>query len=208
MRDEKKIKAEILLEGIGEIDDALLAEAIAYRPRRRTTSRLLILAATIAVVFTLVVGNALISMLAKGDSDIEAIPEADEGEVAYTLDSVFNSLDDKERFKYIEDESDLPYFDGVAHVVWQYSGDEGYYVSDALTYNELETIKKEIGRGNHVGDDSPELECMVWVLLGDGRVVSPYLKASAGNIANEVFDYEAEIAPDESFVIRISNILS
>ncbi len=207
MRDEKKIKAEILLEGIGEIDDSLLAEAIAYRPRRRAGSRLLILAATLAVVFTVVVGGTLVSMIADRVNKEEAPPEKNDEAVAYTLDTVFASIDRKDRFDYVENEDDLPYLDGEAHVVWQYSKDEGYYVSDALTYVELELVKSEIGRGNHVGDDSPELECMVWVLLGDGRVVSPYLKVSAGNISNEVFDYEAEITPAESFVTRIESIL-
>lgn len=205
MRDEKRIKAEILLEGIGEIDDALLNEAMSYRPKRRMTSKLLILAATLAVVLTMTVGGALISRLVNGDSN-GTIPDREEE--VYSLDSVLTSIENKESFDYVSDADSLPYLDGEAHIVWQYSGKDGYYVSDALTYSELESLKREIGRGDQVGDDSPELECMVWVLLGDGRVVSPYLKISAGNISNGIFDYEAEIAPDESLVIRISNILS
>ena len=47
----------------------------------------------------------------------------------------------------------------------------------------------------------------VWVLDGKGNVSTPYLKTSRGNIGCEIFDYEAEIIPDERLVDCISDIL-
>lgn len=209
MNNEKRIKAEMLLEGIGEIDDALLAEAAAYRSKKSPRSRLLILAATLAVVFTLIVGNALVAQFAQNKENSNAAsPEQDADKTPYTLDNVFSALKNVENFDYIENADSLPYFDGAAHVVWQYEGEKGYYLSDALTGPQLTGLTYDLGIGSSIGDESPELECMVWVLLGDGRVISPYLKASAGNIGTEVFDYEAEIMPDDSVIAQIQDILS
>ena len=208
MKDEKRIKAEILLESIGEIDDSFLAEAMSYRPRRRSSSKVLILAATLALVFTMTVGVFMVSRLtgekASGDMG-ESGNENAKAECA--LDSLLTSIDDREEYDYIKDTDSLPYFDGMAYVVWQYSGDDGYYVSDALTESELDEFKSDIGKGSSVGTRSPSLECKVWVLLGDGRVISPYLEGSAGNISNTVFDYEAEILPAEKVVVGIEGIL-
>lgn len=205
MNDEKRIKAELLLDSIGEIDDVLLADAISYRPKKRMGNRLVALAAAIAVIFTMTVSVALVLRVADMNKSNSAIPESN-GDVA-TLD-YFMSTIDSGGFEHVTSKEDLPYIEGEAYVVWSYSDEDGYYLSKPLTDTEIENIKSSIGRGKSVGGESPELECMVWVLLGDGRVISPYLKASAGNISSEVFDYEAEIAPDEGFVAQIKGILS
>lgn len=213
MSDEKRIKAENLLEGIGEIDDTLLAEALAYRPRRRANSRIVILAATLAVLLTLAMGLGVIGRLAeekKGDSVAPEFNDAPPQAPAQTgtLDSFLSSIEGGENFEYLTDKDALPYCDGMAHVVWQYSGDDGYYVSEGIEEEELDGLKGEIGRGYYVGTESPDLNYRVWVLLGDGRVISPYLVAASGNISYEVFDYEPEIIPSEEFVTRIQGILS
>ena len=212
MNNEKTIKAEMLLEGIGEIDDTLLAEALAYRPRRRAGSRLVILAATVAVFLTIMMGLGVIGRLAdekKGDSVAPEFNDAPQAPAQTgTLDSFLSSIEGGDGYEYLADADTLPYFDGMAHVVWQYSGDGGYYVSEGIEGEELESLKVEIGCGYYVGAESPELNCRVWVLLGDGRVISPYLVATSGNISTEVFDYEPEIIPSEEFVTRIQGILS
>lgn len=205
MNDEKRIKTELLLDSIGEIDDVLLADAISYRPKKRMGNRLVALAAAIAVVFTMTVSIALVLRIADMNKLDGAAPE-NEGENT-TLDYFMSTLDEG-GFEQVKSEDELPYLDGEAYVVWSYSGEEVYYLSDPLTETELADIKRKIGRGESVDGESPELDCMVWVLLGDGRVISPYLKPSAGNISSEVFDYEAEITPDEGLIAQIQGILS
>lgn len=204
MNDNKREKAEILLEGIGEIDDALLVDALAYRKRGRAGSKLMVLAAAVAVLLTLTVAGTTILRLVDGATKNEAVVPETENEAAQSLDALLMSTS---KFNYVENEGDLPYIDSSAHIVWQNSTESGYYVSDPVSDAELDRLVYQLGLGEEVGNDSPHFECMVWVLLGDGRVISPYLKASAGNVSSEVFDYEAEIVPDERLVNTISGIL-
>lgn len=203
MSELKKNKAEYLLREIGEIDDSLVHEAQFYRPERSSRPRLLLIAAAFVLVFALVIGTPLISKLvspkAEGEEDVNL--------QVYALDALI-SESDTAKYTFVSTSSDLPYFDGGAHVVWQTEDTDGYYVSDTLSKRELSELSASIGKGESVGDTSPEFECKVWILYGDGRVVTPYLKASSGNVSGEVFDYEAEIIPTDSFVSCISDILS
>ena len=212
MNNEKLKKADALLDAVGEIDDIYLAEALSYRKKRRVNSRVVVIAATLAMSLTLIVCASIGLRLVNGNDLNTNNPEmedgADEGQMIDPLDSLMLSLSNKESFTRVESESDLPYTGGKAYVVWQYEGENGYYLSGELSYWELDSLKSQIGRGKQVGGDSPTLECKVWILLGDGRVVSPYLKGHSGNISNAIFDYEAEITPTESLVDRISAILS
>ena len=127
--------------------------------------------------------------------------------MVYALD-VLMSESSTHEYSFVSTSDELPYFDDGAHVVWQIVGEDGYFVSDTLSRTQLSRIESSIGRGYEVGDESPELECKVWVLYGDGSVVTPYLKTSKGNVSSKVCDYEAEILPGDSFVSCVSDILS
>ena len=218
--DEKRRRAEALLDAIGEIDDSYLQEAISYNKRRRVrTSRLLVIAATLviavviplsALVGTSVVGLALIGGLDSnqgqmGDSNQEAEGEA---YMEDRLSFLMVGMSDSGNFKFCEGEEDIPYADGNAYLVWQIDGESGYYMSDPLDYSDVRTLTSTMGRGEQVEAGSPTIQCKVWLVLEDGRVISPYLRVSAGNISNSVFDYEAEITPDDALVDRISDILN
>ncbi len=219
MNEEKKRKAEILLDAIGEIDDELLCEAIEYK-RRRISTRVLATAATFLIMLALIAGSAVIKQFSDMSGNMgEQSPEpnggavdnspADEGTVSVQdpLNDVFATLVSREGFDYVTDPDTLPYLDGNAYIVWRYSDDERYYISEPLKNAELETIKYALGNGLEVGESSPEVSVWVWVLLGDGRVISPYLSASSGNISSEIFEYEVEIVPDKHFADKILSIL-
>ena len=82
-------------------------------------------------------------------------------------------------------------------------------MSRALTKDEVDQIYRSIGKGTKVGDTSPSPDCHVWVLCGNGEVLSPYLLASAGNVGNaELFDYNAELIPSEQLISCIADILN
>ena len=71
MKENKRIKAEYLLREIGEIDDSLIGEAQRYRGERATRPRLMLIAATLLLTFTVVIGSAMISRLASPDKESE-----------------------------------------------------------------------------------------------------------------------------------------
>ncbi len=200
MNEEKLKKAEHLLAEIGEIDDELLCQAVSYRKKRRVNSKAAAIAATLTLVFCLTVAVSL------SIRDVQNSSDDVMNDIA--LESLFTSLDRTDGFSYVSDSESLPYFDGEAHIVWQYSSGKGYYLSGGISGDRLASLTGDLGRGEAVGESSPILDVKVWILLGDGRVLSPYLELSSGNISNEVFDYEAEIVPSDSLVQKIQSVLS
>lgn len=219
MNDKIK-KAEVLLDAIGEMNDHYIAEAMSYKKKKRSSlSRLLIIAATLilatvipfsAIVGASVVGVALIginqSVFDQAEVNNDAV--ADEGYMEDSLSFLMVGISDSGNYRFCDSEESIPYADGNAYLVWQYEGESGYHMSEALNDSELDVLIENMGRGKEVGDDSPKLRCKVWLLLEDGRVISPYLKVSAGNISNSVFDYEAEITPTDALADHISDILN
>lgn len=218
--DEKKKRAEALLDAIGEIDEAYLAEALSYKKRRSHIGLKLLVAAAIMMLATVIpltaiVGASVIclTMLGgigfnQGQAENEDQVAEDEGFAEDRLSFLMAGVSDSGSFKLCEDEEDIPYADGNAYLVWQIEGESGYYMSEALDDSDVNDLKANMGHGKQVGANSPKLKCKVWLVLEDGRVISPYLKASAGNISNSVFDYEAEITPTEALADRISDILN
>ena len=216
MSDKLK-KAECLLDEIGEIDDDLLAEAMAYRPARRAPRFVLIAACLgLSIIFT-VSSVVMLQRLSSGFGDkynnaqadtpthapIENPPADSKG--PKSLDAVFTDARGKGH-TMLSSESEIPYRDGNAYIVWQYAGDEEFYLAD-MTSAELTELEKKLGYGRSVGQTSPELECMVWIVTGDGAVISPYLKDTYGNIGISVFDYCAEIYPTQDFINYISAMI-
>ncbi len=219
--NEKRRKAEMLLEAVGEVDDALLSEAINYRKKPTYNTRALAMAASFALIFCLVAGALIIGRLdmLKNDHDSENMggntpndsemdnSTGDGSNSSLGLDSIFTSLADREQYDHVTDPDTLPYYGGKAYIVWQYEGIEKYYLSEPLRDAELETVKSALGQGSYAGESSPHVKVKVWILLGDGRVISPYLMASNGNISSEIFDYEVEIIPNDAFAENLFAIL-
>lgn len=216
MKNDKRIRADFLLTEIGEIDDALLAEAAGYRGKRTRRYRpLLVAAAVLLVVFT-VMTSSLIAQFKSFDNEA-ALPESDNNINADNSHSELQSLSmevlfteriDRDGYSFVTDPAALPYFDEYAHIVWKYADDDKYYISADIKQGDLLIIQEQLGRGRGVGYTSPKLNCTIWVLFGDGQIVSPYLIANPGNASGFVFDYEAEIHPERALIEKILSILS
>ncbi|MBQ4090943.1 MAG: hypothetical protein IJC64_01360 [Clostridia bacterium] len=194
----KDRKIEELLSAIGEIDDDLLHEAQTYRVARRISFNVKALAACLAIAFVLAIALPLIRSL-------EGLNESVPSESAVALDQVMLDLRGGSYHTYSSFD-ELSYV-GKAQLVWQYS-DSDEVCALPLTNQQLSRIERAMGKGEATGQSSPELYCKIWVLDGKGNVASPYLKKGAGNVGCEVFDYDAEIIPDESMVECISDIIS
>lgn len=194
--------AEKLLSEIGNIDDVYLDEAINYRARRKTP-KFILLAACIAVSL-LVVAVSCVGLMHVFDktSNDKNFHEADKP----TLDSVIMSAVASGKLTKLSAD-ELNFRDGENYIVIQTDSGE-YYSGKNLTYRQKVNLTRNFGQGENVGDELPKFECKVWIVLDDGCVVTPYLKASVGNVGFDLFDYNAEIYPTEDFVSVISEIIS
>ncbi len=219
---DKKEKAERLLDSIGNIDDSLLDEAIVYKSARRyNLHQLGLMAACIALICVIAVAMPMLrNMSAVGDSNgnseqnsggvvenPDKNPENNEEVEQNSLDAYMlgvrgSSLDNCTVYP----SADSLTYTGNASLVWQYADGDEVYVT-TLSSTQLGELKEAMGSGKEVGEVSPELDCYVWIVDGQGTVVSPYLKDGAGNEGCVVFDYEAEIIPDDEFVECVSEIL-
>lgn len=197
----KMRKTEYLLREIGEIDDRLIHEAVCYKPAKRSNYRWGMLAACLALVFIVAVAGPLMRSMNSVNDEVQ---KEDVAPVYVSLDELLPAT--QERFFKVNDPDKLSY-DSSASLVWQDS-ESGQLYQIYLTDGQFSNLNREMGKGEEVGELSPQLDLKVWVLDGEGNVRSPYLKATAGNTGCEIFDYEAEILPTEALIECIANILS
>lgn len=201
MKSDKQKKALELFESIGQIDDSLLQEAMEYRPRRLSFSRFLPLAAALLLCVILSVSILTVALR-------NTFPPPPAAESSKTLDEALLALRDQSTEVQLEAESDIPFFDGSAYLVWQYESDGTLCISRPLNDDEVKLLGKHFGQGERIGSESTPLSCRVWLLVGNGDVYSPYLPYSAGNVGKaNLFDYEAELLPTDAFVATVSDIL-
>ena len=189
-------RTEYLLRQIGEIDDRLLHEAEAYKPVRQKRYDFGLLAACLVLACFLVIALPLLRSDMKDQNQVDM-------EVSQSLDQVLSS-----NTLYA---TNLESFDGLSYIgapklVWK-NDESGKIYMCYLNKQELARLQGEMGKGEQVESISPTLTCHVWLLDGDGKVLSPYLKDSPGNEGCTVFDYNAEIIPTETFVECVSEII-
>ena len=210
MKDIKQEKTARLFRAFGEIDDVLLQEAYTYRPARRTVfSRAMLIAATLSLSVVLLLTGLLVTMQRnKGDLPPSNDAESNYGTQVNTLDQLLLDERDATSYTTLSKSEELPYFDGNVYLVWQYTDSDELCMSRALTQDEVDQLYRNMGKGSKVGDVSPALDCRVWVLCGNGQVLSPYLPLTNGNIGSaELFDYEAELIPSDKLVFYVAGIL-
>ena len=210
MKSRNAEKTKYLFRAIGEIDDRLVQEAAFYRPHRSAFSCVMLVAACLSLSLVLSAGAFLLTNRRgnEQEDDVGKVPPTSESPSTVALDTLLLNQRDTASYTTVSSAEELDLFSGEVRVVWQYADSEEVCVSRALTVRESANLAAHFGSGANVGDASPALSCKVWIALGDGTVVSPYLKASAGNLGTELFDYNAEILPTQGFISCISEILA
>ena len=209
MKNEKQRKAELLFDAIGRLDDRLLQDALTWRPRNLLAiTRALLIAATLSLSVVVMVSGILLALRRDNGPNADSPPNNSEQTTpTVSLDSTLLAHRDNASYDTVRSE-DLSFYDGKARIVWQYADSDQLCVSRELTRQELATLKAVLGKGERVGTDSPTLRCSVWILCGNGEVLSPYLESSTGNVGQgELFDYEAELIPSDTLTSCISGIL-
>jgi len=202
----RKDKTQYLFDSIGEIDDSLLADALAYKPIRRKRYNLGLVAACLA----LLIAVALIFPMLQSGFVVGESEKTDEGMLDVknhydSLDSLMLGIRDSGEFKLYESAEELSF--ESACIVWKYDDSDGFYVKRVSNY-QLEQMSDRMGKGSDVGERSPNLSCQVWIVDNAGVVRSPYLKDTAGNEGLTVFNYEAEIIPNDDLINCISEMLT
>ena len=193
-----------LYDEIGGVDERFLQEAATYRARRKApTWRVALIAAVLALVGALLLGTLAMSVgiaivggiLHDVLSPAPEVPEQNEEvPVSYTIASMEQTLAQRQGNMQPLDADDLRLFNGSAQLIWTDSESGEYYrvwLSDSELGDLLYLMQKD---PKDISADSEQPAYRIWICFGDGTVVSPYLKADAGNAGHgQLFDYDPEL---------------
>ena len=207
MKYTKKQKAVFLLEEIGGVDDRLLSEALTYRRKRTFSVRFLSLAACLLAVLVISIPVLLQAFQTlQGIDGPQETPH--EGDSIASLDVLLEQTVQGGSYVPLSSQTEVEYF-SAPYLAWQEEGSDAVYLSRALTQREVERIRSLIGKGTPVGTSAPKSIFRVYLVIGDGTVLTPYLPSTDGNLYSSVlFDYQAELLPSYELVCCISDILN
>ena len=215
MRDKMK-GAEYLFDEIGLISDSIVAEAASYRAntyRRGSLRKILVAAAAMMALVTVLMSTLLIGYLRNafdtaedGGENAEIVPVYSE-----SISEALTKAQESDIVKYCSyEETEL--FDGVTKLIWQTEGADGYYVIEITDPQNVSALKNALAdtyRADRKADGSVDESVRIWISEGDGRVVSPQLEKSEGNVGyGELFSYSPEIVPSGTLVRFVDDLIS
>ncbi len=210
MNIHRRSKAAYLFSEMGGIDDFLLQEAMYYRPARKRPSPIWVAAACLCLCVCLAFGGVAISKLVSPPRAPQSPSEAEQPSNAEqpitSLDGILLNARDQAR-QTVTDPNSIDLY-AAPVLVWQETGDDVLYISRPLSEREVTRLRTGMGVGKDIEASPVRPSCRVWLVLGNGTVETPYLRSSAGNIGIDLFDYDAEIVPDQSVVSALSEILN
>lgn len=193
----KRNKAEYLFSELSGISDVYINEAMSVRKRRSRfrSPKFLGIAASVAAALVLIIlvptFFLLSDSLKSSGTSFQLSISGVSGET-------------------VAEASDIEFFDGEVKLI--ISEGEGFRTA-LLPGASPERIIKLMSSGNlgqlQKSEDGQTEIPKVWLSLGDGRVISPYLEYSPGNIgAGVLFDYDPEGEPPKKLTEYISGLLS
>ncbi len=209
-------KAFALYCAVGMINDNIVAECQSPRYlKRRAIKRGAWITAAVAACLALVVSVAALNT---GLLAMILVPQfgGESSTPGTDLDAVQPSalataLKEAELYAQRFDKNELSNYRAGKALIWQSEQSGELYTLPINGYEQ--TYKLELlleKKGAEVSaEEAAHISTRLWVSLGDGRVVTPYLKESVGNVGyGTIFDYTAELAPDdEAWVAFIREIL-
>ena len=213
MNSGKQLGAERLFDAMGMIDDVLIAEAQtpSFTKEKRGLGRRFYAALTACACLVIAVGllgrglwNVL---LAENDATPnETVMDTEQSPA--TMAQTLERLSENPRTRVASAE-ELSLFDGVAKLIWQMEGEDEYRVISVTSASQARKMQTYLTRGRDAitPEEAETVGCSVWFAYGDGRVVSPYLKASEGNVGyGEVFEYAPEVMPHDELIRLIGEL--
>ncbi len=192
----KKDSAEILYRAIGDIDDMFIHEAMAYKKKKKTIfgmSRASVVLTALVLVVAVSISMRLFSMT---DGAPNAPTDSDTPNMSQTLTEMLSDASGR----YYESKDEIDLFD--KQIKFIYFDGEGY--KTIKVYASTSSLKDNFSLDEK--EDIPKTAERVWLSLGNGMILSPYLKFSDGNIGyNTLFEYDPEGVPSDTFMHFIYN---
>lgn len=206
MRLSDMNRSESLFDSIGDIDDRFVSEAESFvkarqaiiRTRRVKFASLVAAAAAIAIAIIPLFSKNLFSPPNSGEPGLN--------NNAVNVETVLSQVREEEFLQLVSGD-EIDYLDNTAKLIWQYEGDEDYVVLELSEPDKKGLTEAMKTHGSTYGVDETA-GCYVWISLGNGTVVSPYLLDSPGNVGISAFEYMPEVEPSDSFVTLLSSIIS
>lgn len=204
---DKRTAAEHIFCSVGLIGNMLIAEAQepyrARRPAKKRRRAALLLAAmiTLSLMLSVFMGSFIIAQI--GNLSIPDPVRDDLHELLLKAESTGAAE--------LYDGDEISLFDGEETLIWRSEGDEQYRVLGLGTALRGRSIKQLISKhgGELTSSEAEKLGYEVWISLGDGTVVSPYLKSSDGNVGRgELFSYTPEVIPGTELENIIRDVIS
>ena len=195
-----------LYEEIGFVDERYLQEAASYRARKKSTAwRALLIAAALTLVGALllctiaasVTIGVLVGILGEGEEPTPPTPMEQ-------MEQVMQEAQQKRSPRSADEVEAVLFYQPM--LIWSEQGSDAYYTVSLSTY-ECEQLISMMQSKNRTEftEQSAQPKYQIWLSFGDGVVVSPYLKNTAGNAGHgEVFDYDPELELGDALAERIA----
>ena len=223
-RDQRARLAAYLFDEIGNIDDRFVAEAeTPYERQSRSHGmrRFAILAVSLSLALTATLGIFVGSRLLGSKKNDASRPENDNEAVvtdivaghstsAGGLSARLESMRDKTEHCRTEAEQ-IDLLSSEPSLILKYAEEENYRVCP-ITHEQRDRLLREMNQnaGTPVSPDGATATAVkVWIVTGDGTVLSPCLEQTDGNVGyGTLFDYEPELEPSQAFTETLCGILS
>ncbi len=193
MKDNKTDKALALLAQLSYIDDEHIAFADSYFVKKHKSYMPIIASISVAAAVFLTVTvmlNAVLSGMFGSSGQTRPDALTDIQSVLYSSES--------EHSAYVQTFTPC--------IVWRDEGQTEYNII-TVEQDDIKRLTSFISFGTPTEAET-DVKTEIWLCPGNGTVVSPYLKPSAGNTGIEIFEYEPELIPSHSFTEELRQIIN
>lgn len=195
-----------LYEEIGGVDERYLQQAATYRARRNAPAwRALLIAAALTLIGALllctiaasVTIGVLVGILGEGEEPTPPAP----------MEQMELAMQEAQQTRYPRSADEVePMLFHQPMLIFSEQGSDVYYTV-SLSTSECEQLISLMQSKNRTEftEQSAQPKYQIWLSFGDGVVVSPYLKNTAGNAGHgAVFDYDPELELGDDLAERIA----